>query len=44
MKYWGIFMIKRDFRRKLTMCLASVMALNLGISVSVKADEGLKMR
>lgn len=35
-------MIKRDFRRKLTMCLASVMALNLGISVSVKADEGLK--
>ena len=35
-------MIKRDFRKKLTMCLASVMALNLGISVSVKADEGLK--
>jgi len=35
-------MIKRDFRKRLTMCLASVMALNLGISVSVKADEGLK--
>ncbi len=35
-------MIKRDFRRKLTICLASVMALNLGITVSVKADEGLK--
>ncbi|WEV16944.1 glycoside hydrolase family 20 zincin-like fold domain-containing protein [Clostridium perfringens D] len=35
-------MIKRDFRKRLTICLASVMALNLGISVSVKADEGLK--
>ncbi|EGT3617289.1 LPXTG cell wall anchor domain-containing protein [Clostridium perfringens] len=35
-------MKQNDFRRKLTMCLASVMALNLGMSVSVRADEGLE--
>lgn len=34
-------MVKKDFRKRVTMCLASVMALNLGLSVSVKADDGL---
>ncbi|MGG5461081.1 beta-N-acetylglucosaminidase domain-containing protein [Clostridium sp. B9] len=35
-------MIRSDFRKKITMCLASVMALNLGMTISVRADEVLE--